>query len=157
MPLVPTARRPNSPATRWEPLRELEEMQDQMGRLLGSTIGDVALWVPPVDIEETEDSWIVEAEVPGAKRDDIDIQLNEGELVITGEIKERERKGLIRRQTRRVGRFEYRVRLPGPADPDKVDASLGDGVLKVTVPKAEQAKARRIEISDGSPASDGGS
>lgn len=158
MPLLTATRRSDSPAARWQPLRELEEMHDQMGRLLGSPLGDVALWSPPVDIEETEDSWIVEAEVPGAKRDDIDIQFNEGELLITGEIKERERKGLLRRQTRRVGRFEYRVRLPRPADPDKVDASLEDGVLKVAVPKAEQAKAtRRIEISDGPPASNGGS
>jgi HSP20 family protein len=124
-------------------------MHDQMGRLLGSSLADPAHWAPPVDIEETDDGWIVEAEVPGAKRDDVDIELREGELVISGEIKERERKGIIRRQTRRVGRFEYRVRLPGPADPDKVDASLAEGVLKVTVPKAEEAKARRIEISEG--------
>ena len=156
MPLIPTARRPGGPSARWQPLRELEEMHDQMGRLLGSGLADPSLWAPPVDIEETDDAWIVEAEVPGAKRDDIDIELREGELVITGEIKERERKGIIRRQTRRVGRFEYRVRLPGQTDPEGVDASMNDGVLRVSVPKAEQAKARRIEISDGGQQGDGG-
>ena len=146
------------------PKGELNRLFDEVDAILNRSLrpfGRSGLWsdafTPLADIEETDDAWIVEAEVPGAKRDDIDIELREGELVITGEIKERERKGIIRRQTRRVGRFEYRVRLPGQTDAEKVDASLNDGVLRVSVPKAEQAKARRIEISDGGQQGDGGS
>jgi HSP20 family protein len=69
--------------------------------------------VPLADIEETDDAGIIEAEAPGADRDDINVEFHASELVITGEIKEKERKGILRRRTRRTGRFEYRVTLPG--------------------------------------------
>jgi HSP20 family protein len=105
------------------------------------------VWAPPVDIEETDDAWIIEAEVPGAKRKDIDIEVNENELQISGEIVERERKGIVRRRTRRVGRFEYRVTLPTPIDPDGIEATLDEGVLTVRVPKPESMRPRRVEIS----------
>jgi HSP20 family protein len=147
MPLI-QARRPSQPPGRWQPRNELEQMHEQLEHLLGSAFGDTGVWVPAVDIEEGEDGWTIEAEVPGAKRKDIDIELGDGELVIAGEIKERERVGLIRRQTRRKGRFEYRVALPGPADSDKVNASLRDGVLTVFVPKAERPGSRKVEITD---------
>jgi HSP20 family protein len=103
-------------------------------------------WLPQADIEETDDAWIVEAELPGVDRKDVNVELREGELVITGEIKEKERKGVVRRRTRRTGQFEYRVTLPGQTDPEKIEASLHEGVLTVRVPKAEQAKPRRIEV-----------
>ena len=74
--------------------------------------GNGAPWVPPVDVEETEDAWIVEAELPGVDKKDVDVQVRDSELTITGEIKERERKGILRRRTRRVGEFEFRVALP---------------------------------------------
>lgn len=104
------------------------------------------VWSPLVDIEEMEDAWIIEAEVPGAKRDDINVEVRDSELSITGQIKERERKGLLRRRTRRTGRFDYRVTLPGGASPDGIEASLDDGVLTLRVPKPEQARPRRIEV-----------
>jgi HSP20 family protein len=75
--------------------------------------------------------------------------MRESELVITGEIKERERRGVLRRRTRRLGRFDYRVTLPGEADPEGIDASLDDGVLTVRVPKPERAQPRRIEVKSG--------
>jgi HSP20 family protein len=102
--------------------------------------------MPLADIEETEDAWIVEAELPGVDRKDVNVELREGELVITGEIKEKERKGIVRRRTRRTGQFEYRVMLPGQANEDQIEANLHDGVLKVRVPKSEKAKPRRIEV-----------
>jgi HSP20 family protein len=111
--------------------------------------GDGAPWMPLMDIEETEDAWIVEAEVPGASRDDIDVEVGDSELVVTGEIKERERKGILRRKTRRVGRFEFRVTLPGQADPGRVQADLDDGVLTIRIPKPEAARPRRIEVRSG--------
>jgi HSP20 family protein len=139
------------PLERWEPFRELEQLHDQMGRLMeglpapfGMTNGGT--WVPFVDIEETEDAWIVEAELPGVDRKDVNVELRDSELVITGEIKEKERKGILRRRTRRTGRFEYRVILPGQTSDEKIDANLHDGVLTVRVPKPEQSRPRRIEV-----------
>jgi HSP20 family protein len=66
--------------------------------------------------------------------------------MITGEIKERERKGAMRRRTRRTGRFAYRVRLPDQVDSSKIDANLDRGVLTVRVPKSEKAKRQKIEV-----------
>jgi HSP20 family protein len=139
-------------ATDGEPMRELDQIQQQTFQLLQSMLGaspfaGVGTWVPAVDIEETEDSWILEAELPGVKSDDIDIEAHDNEIQITGEIVEKERAGILRRRTRRAGRFEYRVTLPGPIDPDSIDASLDDGVLRVTVPKPEQARPRRVKIN----------
>jgi HSP20 family protein len=76
----------------------------------------------------------------------VKIELVGRELTISGEIKERERKGVLRKKTRRVGRFEYRVVLPDEVDAEKVDAKLNDGVLTVRAPKAERAQRRRIEV-----------
>ena len=154
MPLLPTRREERAPA-RWDPLHELEDMHHRMGRLLESTLGDVgglageAAWSPLVDIEETDDAWIVEADLPGVKRGDVGVELRDGELAISGELKKRERTGLLRRQTRRTGRFDYRVTLPGDVDPDSIDASLDQGVLTVRIPKHQGARAHRIEVRGG--------
>jgi HSP20 family protein len=139
---------------RWEPFSELEQVNERMRRLLEQTLGqsgaplsfDSGGWSPFVDIEENDDSYVIEAELPGVKREDVNIELVGNELTISGEIKERERKGILRRQTRRVGRFNYRVTLPDQVDGDRIDASLNDGVLAVRVPKAERAQRRRIEV-----------
>ena len=136
-----------------DPFRELEQMQQAAFQLLQSTFGaqvpTAGIWSPPVDIEETDDTWIVEAEIPGAKRDDIDIEVNDDEVEITGELVEREREGIVRRRTRRVGRFEFRVTLPGQIEPDQIEANYSDGVLTVRIPKSEKARPRRVEIQDG--------
>jgi HSP20 family protein len=133
-------------------MRELEQIQEQTFQLLKSVLGetpfgDPGAWVPAVDIEETDDSWILEAELPGAKAEDINVEAHDNEIAITGEIVDKERKGIIRRRTRRVGDFEFRATLPGPIDPDGVDASLDGGVLRVTVRKPETARSRRVEVS----------
>lgn len=139
------------PLERWEPFRELEQLHEQMGRLMEGfpvppAAGHDGTWMPFADIEETEDAWIVEAEVPGVDREDVSVELRDSELIITGEIKHKERKGILRRRTRRTGRFEYRVVLPGQFTDEQVEASLHDGVLTVRVPKPQQARARRIEV-----------
>jgi HSP20 family protein len=134
---------------RWEPLGDLELATDRMRRLLEQTFGQVPTsvgWLPLVDIEEQDDAYVVEAELPGAKRDDVNIELVGNELIVSGEITERERKGILRRSTRRVGAFEYRVVLPENVDRDDIDAKLDDGVLTVRIPKAEQAQRRRIDV-----------
>jgi HSP20 family protein len=144
--------RSTSPSRRWDPAREFEDLYEQMGRLVQSSLvdpTDVAPWVPAADVIDTDDAYVVEMELPGVKSDDINIEVNGNELTVTGEIKQRERKGVLRRGTRRVGEFLYRVALPGDLDPDNVEARLAEGVLTIRVPKSEAAKPRRIEITGG--------
>jgi HSP20 family protein len=131
----------------WDPLRELEEMQERM-KVVMQTMSSIPtrLWAPLGDIEETEDAWVFEIELPGVKPDDISVELQGNELVVTGEIKERERKGILRRRTRRVGAFEYRAVVPSDVDPEKIEAKVRDGVLMVRVPKTERAQRRRISV-----------
>jgi HSP20 family protein len=151
--LVPE-RRPRLAPERWEPLNELEQITDRMRRMLDQTFGglgwtpfaDTGGWSPLVDVEESDDAYVVEAELPGVKREDVNIELVGNELAISGEVKEQERKGVLRRQTRRTGRFAYRVTLPDQLDAETIDAKLTDGVLTVRVPKSERAQRRKIEI-----------
>lgn len=144
-------RRTKDTSERAQPLSDVERLR----RMLDQTFGSFGLqalatesvgWAPPVDIEEQDDAYVIEAEVAGVKKDDVNIELISNELMITGEIKEREREGILRKRTRRIGRFEYRVRLPEQVDADKVEANLKDGVLSVRVPKREQAERRTIQV-----------
>jgi HSP20 family protein len=137
-----------------EPVREFEQVADRLRRMLDQTLGvgspellaETAAWTPLVDIEEQDDAYMIEADLPGVNREDVNIEVVGNELTISGEIKERERKGVVRRRMRRVGRFDYRVRLPEQVNPDKIEAKLSDGVLRVRVPKSEQAQRRRVEV-----------
>jgi HSP20 family protein len=136
------------------PLQDFEQVAERMRRLLDESLGglpaivaEAVAFTPPVNIEETEDGYIVEAEVPGVKREDVNIELDRNELSITGEIKEQERVGILRKRTRRVGRFEYRVQLPDVVNSDNVEAKLEDGVLRIRIPKSEHAQRRRIEVN----------
>ncbi len=142
-------RTPSRSVATWDPFRELAELSERMNRLWETGLGTTALdrWAPLADVEETEDAWSVEIDLPGVAREDIDIQLNDRELTVSGEVKEKERAGILRRRTRRVGQFHYAVTLPGDVDADNVTASLSEGVLAVRVPKAQQAKPRRITIT----------
>jgi HSP20 family protein len=141
---------------RWEPFQELEQVTERMRRMLDETFGgfarwpsllpEAAGWSPLVDIEEHDDAYVLEAELPGVRREDLDIELVGNEFAITGEMKEKERTGAVRSRMRRTGRFDYRVRLPEQVDADKIEASLSEGVLTVRVPKSERAQRKRIAI-----------
>ena len=100
----------------------------------------------PIDIEETEDAYVVDLDLPNVGEDNVQIELRGSELRIFGEFRDRQRHGILRRQSRRVGEFEYLVALPGDLDPDGVDASLEHGVLQVWAPKAQSAQPRRIDV-----------
>ncbi|WP_369394443.1 Hsp20/alpha crystallin family protein [Streptomyces sp. CG1] len=151
---LPVRRRPGRllerPGFGWgEPIAaEFEDLFERMSRLLeGPATAPTALaWSPAADMRETDDAYVIEAELPGIKRDDI--EMSERELRITGEYKEREREGVLRRSTRRTGWFEYQAPLPADVKADEVNASLHEGVLTVTVPKAQAAKPRHIEITE---------
>jgi HSP20 family protein len=145
-----------TPTRRGDPLAEIEQLQDRMGNLIQSFFADpfpaltaaaMPVWVPPVDIEETEDSYVLEMDLPGVRAEDINLELRDSnELRITGQYSERERAGVLRRQTRRSGQFEYDVVLPGEVDPEKIDAMLQDGVLTVRLAKSAGGQARRITV-----------
>jgi HSP20 family protein len=153
---LPVRRRDTAPqpVQRWDPLRELEGLQERMAQLVGnarSGDGDgLRPWVPLFDIEETDDAWIVEGELPGVRPEDVTVELRDNELSISGEFKERERKGILRRRTRRTGAFDFQITLPGTVDAEDIEATLKDGVLTVRVPKSEQARARRITVRPAS-------
>jgi HSP20 family protein len=143
-----------------DPSREFEDIYDRMGRLMSVAFGDLGLarlgdlpWSPLADVSETDDAYSVHVELPGISRDQIDVQLMDRELVVSGEINEQEN-GKRRRSSRRTGRFEYQTVLPGDVKPDEVSAELADGVLTVTVPKSEAAKSRQIEVKEPESASD---
>jgi HSP20 family protein len=145
------APRPGGQIARWDPFREFKNLYTRLGRLWQSAFGPDAptatAWSPLADLRETDDAYIVEIDVPGVKREDITIDLRDDKLSVTGELKETEREGLFRKRTRRTGHFDYRTTLSRNVNPDKIDASLTNGVLTVRIPKAEQAKPRRIEIT----------
>ncbi|MDW6057413.1 Hsp20/alpha crystallin family protein [Streptomyces sp. FXJ1.4098] len=140
------------PALSWgEPITaEFGDLFERMNRFLeaASTAPALGAFSPMADLRETDDAYVVEAELPGIKREDIDVEISERELRISGEYKEREREGVLRRSTRRTGRCEYRALLPADVKADEIRATLTDGVLTVTVPKAQAAKPRHIEITD---------
>ncbi|MGW0767084.1 Hsp20/alpha crystallin family protein [Streptomyces sp. NPDC002676] len=130
---------------------EFEDLFERMNRLLqGAAVapGAALAWSPAADMRETDDAYVLEAELPGIRRDDIDIEMSERELHITGEYKEREREGVLRSSTRRTGRFEYQTLLPADVRAEEVSATLHEGVLTVTVPKAKAVKPRHIEITE---------
>jgi HSP20 family protein len=152
MALTAVRRAPSQSVQRWDPFQELQELHEQLNQVVGSALtgaGDGHMWTPLSDIEETEDAWLVETDLPGVNRADINVDVQGSELVVSGEIKEKERVGILRRRTRPVGRFEFRMTLPPDADSDNIDANLSDGVLKVRIPKSDGAQSRRIDVTSG--------
>ena len=137
------------------PSREFEDIYDRMGQLMNFAFGLTPAvladmpWVPFADLSETDDAYMVKAELPGVNKDQVNIQLQDRELVINGEIPEPQNGDGNRQHhtSRRTGRFELRTYLPGEVNADAITAQLSDGILTVTVPKSEAAKPRTIEIT----------
>jgi HSP20 family protein len=140
-------------------LRRREDMWSPMTRLRESLnrffdypeLGGTDLfegWQPSVDLCEDKDSFIVKAELPGMKREDIDVSLHQNTLILCGERKREEEKqeeGYYRSE-RYFGKFQRSIPLPQAVDPLKIDAKYRDGVLTVKLPKSEQSKAKQIEV-----------
>ena len=130
----------------------MDELNNRFGQLdpvvIGSEagIGGSAGWSPPVDVEETEDAYVVDVDLPNVNPEDVNLEMRGEELRISGAFEERNRGGVVRRQGRRTGEFEYMIDLPSDIDSDQVQAAYSNGVLTVTVPKATDAQPRRIEI-----------
>ncbi|CAI4032063.1 Heat shock protein, Hsp20 family [Nitrospira tepida] len=142
---------------RWDPFRELEEMSDRLNRVFGrpSTAKSdgketmtVADWTPSVDISETDGEYLIKAELPEVKKDDVKITLEEGVLSIQGERKhEKEEKNKkFHRIERAYGRFVRSFVVPDYVDESKIKAEYQDGVLHLHLPKSDKAKPRAIEV-----------
>ena len=142
---VPT-RRGTSP---WDQFREL---RDRMDDLLGSALGNLprmSEWSPPVNVEDTGREILVTAELPGMKKEDITIELENNVLTIRGEKKlERKETDEGRRYLyeRQVGQFARSFTLPQMVAADRIQARFQDGILTVTMPKSEEARPRQISV-----------
>ena len=136
---------------RVEPFADLQRFNADLSTWLESVLElpiiPADAFIPPADVEEAEDAFTVEVELPGVDKKDVDIAVDGRRLTITGERKERERVGILRRRTRSVGRFRYEVVLPSDVDADAVSASLDDGLLTVRAPKASNGRARHIAVN----------
>jgi HSP20 family protein len=124
----------------------LANLQDELDRLFEST---VAVWSPRLDVQEDKDNFVIRAELPGLKREDIEVSLHDGALVISGERKvEKVQEGVeVHRQERYYGKFQRALTLPTAVASDNVKAAYKDGVLTITLPKVEEAKPKQIDIS----------
>lgn len=139
--------------TRWNPMRDMLEMQNQIDRVFNDA------WKPlytseamlPLDVDETESGYIISAAVPGMKAEDINIDIQDSILTISGESNvETERKDengkRVRIRERQYGKFSRSVRLNAPISADAIEATYENGVLTLNVPKSEEAKPRRIPV-----------
>src|SRR5438034_4996040 len=141
----------NVAVTRWDPLRDLLALHEQVGHLVGT---DAPGWTPPVDLYETPSEFVLSAELPGLAREQIDIHAEESRIVIRGEraaAPDRPGERTVRceqyhRVERGHGRFSRAFSLPEAIDVGRVTAELKDGVLTVVIPKAGDRAARRIVV-----------
>ncbi len=122
-------------------------LNDELNRLFGSQVSEP--WTPAVDVYEDQENFVVQAELPGLKREDIEVSLHDGTLTISGERKpeKRSEETEVYRAERYVGRFQRALVLPTTVAADKVKAGYTDGVLTVTLPKIEEAKPKKIDVS----------
>ena len=134
--------------TRWDPLRDLLALHEQLGHLVGT---DAPGWTPPVDLFETAEEYVLTAELPGLTRDQIEIHAEERRVVIRGARGAAPGRAIPCEQYHRVerghGRFSRAFSLPEIIAVDAITADLKDGVLTVTIPKALDRATRRVEVS----------
>lgn len=146
---------------RWNPFKETEDLQNRVARLFGlapvraGNGGQEAMtvteWAPAVDIVEDDKEWLVKADLPEVKKEDVKVTVEDGVLTLTGERKfEKEEKNRkYHRVERAYGSFLRSFMLPDGADAAKVTAEFKDGVLKVHLPKSVSAKPKAVEVQVG--------
>jgi HSP20 family protein len=140
--------------TKWDPFREMEEMFERFSRPLGwrhrggqelMTGGD---WVPRVDIAETDKEFIIKADLPEIKKEEVSVTVDKGVLTLRGERKQEkeEKDKKFHRIERLYGSFTRSFTLPANVDETKVDAAFKDGILQLTIPKTKETKPKEIEV-----------
>jgi HSP20 family protein len=148
---------------RWEPVRELTSLQTEMNRLFntffdtptagggGGNGGALRRWLPPMDLVETDEHFVLRADLPGLSEQDVSIELEDSVLTVAGERQaehEDKREGFYRME-RSFGQFRRSLTLPDGVDADGIAASFDKGVLEVRIPKPEQRKPRKVAIQVG--------
>ncbi len=144
-------------AMRWDPFRDLMSIQNELNRLFGRTYGGTTetatgttsgTWMPPLDIYETQERFVIALEIPGVDPDSVDVSVEENVLTVSGErpfyrdVPEES----FHRVERRYGPFSRSLTLPPTANAEAIQASFDRGVLSIEVPKSEQAKPRKIQV-----------
>lgn len=143
---------------KWDPFRELEDMSSRLNRIFGrpalrtgsdNEMMAVADWMPSVDISETDAAYLIKGEIPGVKKEDVKVTIQDGMLTIQGERKqEKEEKGKkFHRVECSYGNFVRSFRVPDDADESAVKAEFKDGMLNVTLPKSEKAKPKSVNVT----------
>jgi HSP20 family protein len=149
-------RRQNADLWNWSPVEQLSTLRDEINRLFDSPFGDFNHrmelfngWTPALDVYEDKDNLVVKAELPGMKREEIDISVHDGTLTIAGErqheVKNTEAEPY--RSERFFGRFHRTLALSKPVQSDRAKASYTDGVLTIILPKTEEAKPKQIQVN----------
>ena len=146
---------------RWEPLRDLASIQNEMNRLFGTVFdapspsngNTLRRWMPAMDLVETEDHFVLRADLPGLSEGDVNLEVEDNVLTVSGERKaehESTKEG-YHRVERAFGAFSRSLTLPEGVDADAVTASFDRGVLEIRIPKPEQRKPRKITINGNQP------
>jgi HSP20 family protein len=139
----------------WAGFGRLSDLREEIDRLFDAPFSELTRasqllsgWTPALDVHEDKDNLVVTVELPGMKKDEIDISLHDGTLSISGERKadKNYENAEVYRAERFIGRFQRSVTLPSPVAADKVRAHYKDGILTVTLPKTEESKPRQIDV-----------
>ena len=135
------------PGLGWPTFGRLASLQDELERLFESSS---QAWAPALDVREDKESYTIRVELPGMKREEIEVSIQDDALVISGERKAEDVKegAEVHRQERSYGKFSRTLSFPTAVDGDKVKAAYKDGVLTVTLPKVEEAKPRQVTVSE---------
>jgi HSP20 family protein len=151
-----------SQIARWNPFALLDDFQEELARLWGRPFGapmprparllaQVPMGTPRLDVYEQDGYMVVKADVPGVRKEDLQVELDDGDLVIQGESRSENevKEDQYYRMERRVGRFYRRIPLPFDVNPDDVQATLNEGVLEVRIPKPAESKSegKRIPVN----------
>lgn len=143
-------------AVAWPSFGRLYDLRDEIDRLFESPLTELARtsqllsgWTPALDVYEEKDHFVVKAELPGMKKEEIEVSFQDGSLSLSGERKSESKHAdaEVYRAERFFGRFQRTVTLPAPVAPDRIKAAYKDGVLTVTLPKTEEAKPKQIDVS----------
>ncbi len=143
----------NPESSLWPSFENLSTLREEMNRLLDGSLAGAAGggglfggWSPPLDVSQDKENLYVKVELPGIKKEEIEISYHDGQLTLSGERREEKRDAETFRSERYFGKFHRTVSLPVPVDAQRVKATYRDGILHVELPKADEAKPKQIEV-----------
>jgi HSP20 family protein len=142
----------------WTNFGRLTDLREEIDRLFDYPLAELARtsqvlsgWTPALDLHEDNENLTVHVELPGMKKEDIEVSLQDGSLSISGERKNEQKfdDAKVYREERYVGRFQRTVHLPSSVAANRIKAQYKDGILTITLPKTEEAKPRQINLQEG--------